>query len=1480
MSNVKKYNVGQIKLDLPTPNYYHELPLLSFGDIHGSVNLSLVFNYRMKGSNPYHIANGCKLNLQKRIRMTSAGVLTSFENEIGGSVSLNESIDYDANSNHSNYRVYTFADESQRTIRKVNDTYELENFDFSKEIYDSTGKIKSVIDKYGVIVLSYAYDSQGNLTSVTYRNTKTIHFEYDSSYKLLTVRYSDKVISINHETNILNVIHYNGVTYQLSYLSNNFMATATATENASAITYLTKIEKPTHSPCSLKISNYVGVDMVDEKTYFFSDNIINSTTGIIESSKKYSQVDVLDKKGVRIRYEYQDRIPLYSYEVNANGEYENGDIHILGGVDESGNSKVIGSYSKNMGVDMNIVNPNSKTWEHNAIDYVDDRVNNRYIVTGWARVTGADSSSFNIHISKGNEHSYFVLKAPSNGNWKFFSCALECTANYIHVYTEDYHRVEFKDLKAIFNPTPNSQYMGMNDDSITIKDVLVYHGGNGYQYLPFDEVSFIVKDENLSNCGKVYFEDVLKYKLNRKKSLHTSEIYYNKCRESMYCNYGNAFKAQYDDSVYVIDNLYLGKLKYKKDGRGSITIYKDDGEAFLVCETWNSHGTVISSKTFNDKMDVICQMNYGVTITYTRENDLILTETTTDGGYVTYTKSRAYNVDENGDPTITDTDEFNKSTVYTLDSVWGNVKKITLPNGQVITDEFDSDGCAKLKRTFATGGRFNTYDYFGGNLSNVQGGDLSYDFIYSKGNLSKVKKNNTTIEEHETTDTQANSYYPDKTNAIHSNKATFDKYGRLASVDGVLTNTYRVDPIYYSGQFSSSEVDNIDSKLATSTDIITGNVTKLGYDDNNLTHIAEFNSSGSKLKSEAFTYDDINRVIQDDYVFGGKTIQENIEYETETDAVNADARIKEYEYNYNNIDTVSSKRKYDTFKRISEDTLTVGNNKVIKNYSYYNSMPSVVKHTKNNSQINNYNFEYDNVMRISRETDSSAGYSNSYVYDDYGQLERENNGHYGKTILYTYDENGNITKAQKYNYTTGDISGTPVEDMFSYSTTYPDRLISFNNKSITYNDNGCIKTYDGWTYTWNKGKLSCIEKNTSSSLNNTRAFISGTIRKYQYSYNAQGQRIKKEYTYFPGSIQQIDYMQKCTTTYEYDFKGRLLIDKRVSEYNDGATITRKFEFLYEGSDIVGVIYTNDDGAATYYYDKNPRGDVIAILDNSGNTVVKYTYDAYGNCNCYYSANNDLANSNPIRYRSYYYDEDTGLYYLNAIYYNPQWRRFIQPTNVSTLNPFGMNGLNQYTYANNNPIGIINSNSNLGKITTITTQNNLSNGFLLGSYAYEINLPDLSFLSAGFSFIDNAFSTISGAIDGYRKIKNLDSISGLEKASSVLMWVGIGLNVGLSAYENFLVNNSQPASQKWGNFVGDVAYIAVSSAITYGAGALVGMIPKAGPFLAVPASIFVGILLDQVWRGDNILWINGANISVKEKSLEEWLKYLLTDCFGG
>ena len=503
-----------------------------------------------------------------------------------------------------------------------------------------------------------------------------------------------------------------------------------------------------------------------------------------------------------------------------------------------------------------------------------------------------------------------------------------------------------------------------------------------------------------------------------------------------------------------------------------------------------------------------------------------------------------------------------------------------------------------------------------------------------------------------------------------------------------------VDPWCVSGNYTASETDNASSQLAASTDHITGNITKFGYDGNKLNKAAMFNSSGTKLGEESFTYDNANRVAANEYVYGTNSVKETREYVTTEDAANLDERVSNYNFAVNNSTVVSSTNSYDKFKRLKEKTITVGDNEVVKTYIYNKTWSSVTAHTMNNVRTHYYSRNHDNRMRVNAETDADAGYENYYSYDDYGQLTRENNGHYGKTILYTYDNIGNITKAQKYDYTTGTVSGTPTEDTYVYSTNYPDRLTSFNGKSITYDNNGCVKTYDGWTYSWHKGRLKFISKRTASSVSSTsRAFIGGTSRDYTFTYDAYGQRTLKKYTYFPGSIHPRDYMTSCTTAYEYDLHGRLLSDTRTLNYNDGTIITKKFVFIYEESEIVGAIFTNFGGTETYYYDKNPRGDVINILDNSGNIVVTYAYDAYGNCTLCYDTNSDLADSNPIRYRSYYYDKDTGLYYLNARYYNPQWRRFISPDDTAYLDIESVNGLNLYAYCGNDPINYADPSGN-------------------------------------------------------------------------------------------------------------------------------------------------------------------------------------------
>ena len=105
--------------------------------------------------------------------------------------------------------------------------------------------------------------------------------------------------------------------------------------------------------------------------------------------------------------------------------------------------------------------------------------------------------------------------------------------------------------------------------------------------------------------------------------------------------------------------------------------------------------------------------------------------------------------------------------------------------------------------------------------------------------------------------------------------------------------------------------------------------------------------------------------------------------------------------------------------------------------------------------------------------------------------------------------------------------------------------------------------------------------------------------------------------------------------------------------------------------------------------KNAQGDVLQIRSKWGTTLVEYEYDAWGNCSIVYthSAYGSFGEINPIRYRSYFYDFETGFYYLQSRYYDPAIRRFISAdAYVSTGQ--GFIGCNMFAYCNNNPINLI------------------------------------------------------------------------------------------------------------------------------------------------------------------------------------------------
>ncbi len=112
---------------------------------------------------------------------------------------------------------------------------------------------------------------------------------------------------------------------------------------------------------------------------------------------------------------------------------------------------------------------------------------------------------------------------------------------------------------------------------------------------------------------------------------------------------------------------------------------------------------------------------------------------------------------------------------------------------------------------------------------------------------------------------------------------------------------------------------------------------------------------------------------------------------------------------------------------------------------------------------------------------------------------------------------------------------------------------------------------------------------------------------------------------------------------------------------------------------------------TYYYKKNYQNDIIGIYDNNYNLIISYEYDDYGSILSIKDNNgieitdpNHIENLNPFRYRSYYFDLETNLYYLNSRYYNPEWGRFLNIDNFIEVTQDTL-FLNLYIYTNNNYI---------------------------------------------------------------------------------------------------------------------------------------------------------------------------------------------------
>ena len=175
--------------------------------------------------------------------------------------------------------------------------------------------------------------------------------------------------------------------------------------------------------------------------------------------------------------------------------------------------------------------------------------------------------------------------------------------------------------------------------------------------------------------------------------------------------------------------------------------------------------------------------------------------------------------------------------------------------------------------------------------------------------------------------------------------------------------------------------------------------------------------------------------------------------------------------------------------------------------------------------------------------------------------------------------------------------------------------------------------------------------------------MSNATKAVSYGYNEGGLRREKTVT-----------ENGSTVTHQYIYAGSSL----------SADITAGYKlYFHYGADGAPLGFTCKTGESTavYSYVRSLQGDIVGIVDASGAVVAEYSYDGWGKV---LSSSGSMAEINPLRYRGYYYDGETELYYLQSRYYDPELGRFISSDNYATTYNSAI-GANMFAYCLNNPV---------------------------------------------------------------------------------------------------------------------------------------------------------------------------------------------------
>ena len=704
------------------------------------------------------------------------------------------------------------------------------------------------------------------------------------------------------------------------------------------------------------------------------------------------------------------------------------------------------------------------------------------------------------------------------------------------------------------------------------------------------------------------------------------------------------------------------------------------------------------SYTYNGKHDIAKEEGGGLTTTYTYDTSGNTTGSQMKGSDTDYTLLQStMTPDRNHTASVTDTN--GSQTSYTYNASTEQLTGTSTYNPET-------------GKTISTNRVYNASN--GRQTQMYIDGALSMSYAYKNGGLSSL-----TRKSYRNGIGQWQSYGLAKdvwgnTSAVtvsaSTNGSTYSGTRTLASYTYAANNGNLTGMTCGNGDSISYSYDSFDRLIKTR------------YNDTGDEVLYTYNAEGSLAQLElrrnsttvgifSYEYDSLGRLIRSRQTDGTNTIQR-------------------------------TEHLYDAANRLKQQNYTVGNKSFTTNYTY-SSTDGTLSSMKTAAGAT-INYTYDGLKRLQMAAATSGSatvLTTKYAYRDingtqttaqpqyYKVIQGNGDGLSSATILegakYTYDAAGNITKIQEsispfrtlavYAYDKQSQLTGATYYTYSGSSTTPTTTTAYAytydgaGNILTEKKNGAtVRTYTYGDSGWND-LLTKVNGTTIGydAIGNPTNYYNGVKTMTNLTW-VQGRQLKQltvggaavSYTYDANGIRT----EKSAggVTYEYITQSGKLVREKATK---GSKVY-VMDFFYDNNGLPFAVNFSSDGGAsfkTYYYVLNLQGDVVKLVNSSGTTAAQYTYDAWGTVTSILNANgNEIVNNtsgsaiafwNPLTYRGYIRDIETGFYYLQSRYYDPVLHRFINADlpEYTTLSSVSTASANLIAYCVNNPVNLHDEN---------------------------------------------------------------------------------------------------------------------------------------------------------------------------------------------